>query len=72
MEVDNQPTLYAGGKMSPQSESAPQPSDPESTGVPTPLRSPEIGPALKRDRLLQRVRAARKRLSPAPKTLQIR
>jgi hypothetical protein len=28
-------------------------------------RRPEIGPALKRDRLLQRVRAARKRLSPA-------
>lgn len=28
------------------------------------IRGPEIGPALKRDRLLQRVRAARKRLSP--------
>jgi hypothetical protein len=28
-------------------------------------RRPEIGPALKRDRLLQRVRAARKRLTPA-------
>jgi len=28
------------------------------------LRGLEIGPALKRDRLLQRVRAARKRLSP--------
>jgi hypothetical protein len=30
------------------------------------IRGPEIGPALKRDRLLQRVQAARKRLSPAP------
>jgi hypothetical protein len=30
------------------------------------IRGPEIGPALKRDVLLQRVRAARKRLSPAP------
>jgi hypothetical protein len=29
------------------------------------IRGPEIGPALKRDALLQRVRAARKRLSPA-------
>lgn len=27
------------------------------------IRGPEIGPALKRDRLLQRVRAARKRLT---------
>ncbi|HET8565678.1 MAG TPA: hypothetical protein VFL77_04300 [Solirubrobacterales bacterium] len=33
---------------------------------PTQLRGPEIGPALKRDRLLQRVRAARKRLPQAP------
>lgn len=32
--------------------------------TPQPLRGPEIGPALKRDRLLQRVRAARKRLAP--------
>lgn len=30
------------------------------------IRGPEIGPALKRDVLLQRVRAARKRLSPIP------
>lgn len=30
------------------------------------IRGPEIGPALKRDLLLQRVRAARKRLSPIP------
>jgi hypothetical protein len=28
------------------------------------VRGPELGPALKRDKLLQRVRAARKRLSP--------
>jgi len=28
------------------------------------VRGPEIGPAQKRDRLLQRVRAARKRLTP--------
>jgi hypothetical protein len=31
------------------------------------LRSPELGPALKRERLLQRVRAARKRLPQAPR-----
>lgn len=30
------------------------------------IRGPEIGPALKRDMLLQRVRAARKRLTPIP------
>jgi hypothetical protein len=30
------------------------------------IRGPEIGPALKRDVLLQRVRAARKKLSPIP------
>lgn len=29
------------------------------------IRRPEIGPALRRDVLLQRVRAARKRLNPA-------
>ena len=28
------------------------------------IRGPDIGPAPKRDRLLQRVRAARKRLTP--------
>ena len=33
------------------------------------VRGPEIGPALKRDVLLQRVRAARKRLSPAPSAM---
>jgi len=30
------------------------------------IRGPEIGPAPKRDALLQRVRAARKRLTPIP------
>lgn len=30
------------------------------------VRGPEIGPALKRDMLLNRVRAAQKRLSPIP------
>ena len=30
------------------------------------VRGPEIGPALKRDRLLNRVRAARQRLPQAP------
>jgi len=33
------------------------------------VRKPEIGPAHKRDKLLQRVRAARKRLAPAPSTV---
>jgi hypothetical protein len=36
------------------------------------IRGPELGPALKRDRVLQRVRAARKRLTPAPGTLKLR
>lgn len=40
-------------------------SDSKDTKAPQPLRGPEIGPALKRDRVLQRVRAARKRLAPA-------
>ncbi|HXQ88361.1 MAG TPA: hypothetical protein VN733_01870 [Solirubrobacterales bacterium] len=35
---------------------------------PEPVRGPELGPALKRDRILQRVRAARRRLTPAPGT----
>ena len=30
------------------------------------IRGPEIDPALKRDRLLQRVRSARKRLTQTP------
>jgi len=34
------------------------------TPSPREIRGPEIGPAHKRDRLLQRVRAARKRLTP--------
>lgn len=33
------------------------------TKAPQEIRAPEIGPALKRDQLLQRVRAARKRLN---------
>ncbi len=33
------------------------------------IRGPEIGSALKRDRLLQRVRAARSKLSPGAGTL---
>lgn len=33
------------------------------------IRGPELGPALKRDKLLQRVRAARKGLSPIPNAL---
>ena len=41
--------------------------DPSPTRDETP--KPEIGPALKRDRLLQRVRAARKRLAPVPKAV---
>lgn len=41
---------------------------PSKNPTPTPgeIRGPEIGPALKRDMLLQRVQAARKRLSPVP------
>jgi len=35
------------------------------TPYPREIRDPEIGPAHKRDRLLQRVRAARKRLTPS-------
>lgn len=34
--------------------------------APQEVRGPEIGPAQKRDVLLQRVRAARKRLAPIP------
>jgi hypothetical protein len=49
----------------------PSSTDPSSTPEPTPR--PEIGPALKRDRLLQRVQAARKRLSPGTSpTLKLR
>jgi hypothetical protein len=44
---------------------------PENDRSPSPkqIRGPELGPALKRDRLLQRVRAARKRLTPARGTV---
>jgi hypothetical protein len=42
------------------------PSSKDVSSTPEQARRPEIGPALKRDRLLQRVRAARKRLSPGP------
>jgi len=45
---------------------APPPSSQASTRPQDEIRGPEIGPALKRDVLLQRVRAARKRLSPIP------
>jgi hypothetical protein len=38
----------------------------DATKTPDEIRGPEIGSALKRDMLLQRVRAARKRLSPIP------
>jgi hypothetical protein len=40
-------------------------SDKTARPAPREIRGPEIGPALKRDKLLQRVRAARKRLTPA-------
>ncbi|MDX6634578.1 MAG: hypothetical protein QOF06_781 [Solirubrobacterales bacterium] len=33
------------------------------------IRGPELGSALKRDRFLQRVSAARKRLSPIPSSM---
>jgi len=45
---------------------APPPSTQASTQLQDEIRGPELGPALKRDRLLQRVRAAQKRLSPIP------
>lgn len=41
-------------------------SDNDVSPAPREIRGPEIGPALKRDKLLQRVRAARKRLNPTP------
>lgn len=47
--------------MNVQPVSAPSTS-PRSAGASGELRGPELGPALKRDRLLQQVRAARKRL----------
>jgi len=39
--------------------------EPETASRSDAIRGPEIGSALKRDRLLQKVRAARKRLTPA-------
>lgn len=36
---------------------------------PKQVRGPELGPALKRDRILQRVRAAKRRLSSPPGSL---
>jgi hypothetical protein len=42
----------------PENDRSPDPS-------PQQIRGPELGPALKRDRLLQRVRAAKTRLTPA-------
>lgn len=36
---------------------------------PKQVRGPELGPALKRDRLLQRVRAAKRRLTSPPGSL---
>jgi hypothetical protein len=45
---------------------APEPLDSNASRNRNAVRGPEIGPALKRDVLLNRVRAARKRLSPAP------
>lgn len=38
----------------------------DSTPTRDEIRGPEIGPTLKRDMFLQRVRAARKRLTPIP------
>jgi hypothetical protein len=48
---------------------APPPNSPAPSRSREEIRGPEIGPALKRDVLLQRVRAARKRLSPGPTTV---
>lgn len=48
---------------------APPPSSSPTTRTEEVVRAPEIGPALRRDVLLQRVRAARKRLSPNPKAV---
>jgi hypothetical protein len=45
------------------------PSSKEASSSPDEVRRPEIGPAHKRDRLLQRVQAARERLAPAPSAL---
>ncbi|HEU5061962.1 MAG TPA: hypothetical protein VFT79_02275 [Solirubrobacterales bacterium] len=41
----------------------------ETAPGPKAIRGPELGPAPKRDLVLQRVRAARKRLAPIPNAL---
>jgi hypothetical protein len=41
-------------------------SSPDATPTRQEIRSPELGPALKRDKMLQRVRAARQRLARNP------
>jgi hypothetical protein len=60
----NDPTLFEP------EEAMNSPSSKDTSRTPEQTRrpeiGPEIGPALKRDRLLQRVQAARKRLSPSP------
>lgn len=43
---------------------APQDQENDRSPSTTPVRGPELGPALKRDRILQRVRAAKTRLTP--------
>lgn len=48
---------------------APPPSTQASTRPGDEIRGPDLGPALKRDVVLQRVRAARKRLSPISRPL---
>lgn len=48
---------------------APPENDRPPKSDPIQVRGPELGPALKRDRLLQRVRAARKRLTPGVATM---
>jgi hypothetical protein len=45
---------------------APAPSNTPSSQLRGGVRGPELGPVQKRDVLLQRARAARKRLSPIP------
>jgi len=45
----------------------PIPASPIKDAAPTPtIRGPELGPVLKRDRLLRRVLVARRRLAPIP------
>jgi hypothetical protein len=51
---------------------APPENDRTPDSSPHPVRGPELGPALKRDRLLQRVRAAKTRLTPIRATPKLR